>query len=103
VPHSGIVAHLQATVIYFIKYKRRSYMALPLQSPGLKQADTVAHAIVRALARHGIDTLFGQSLPSMLHLAAEEAGFRQIAYRTENAGGYMADAHARVSGKPAVV
>ncbi|GAA5235366.1 acetolactate synthase catalytic subunit [Verticiella sediminum] len=78
-------------------------MALPLQTPGLAPKDTVAHAIVRALERHGVDTLFGQSLPSMLHLAAEAAGLRQIAYRTENAGGYMADAYARISGKPAVV
>jgi acetolactate synthase-1/2/3 large subunit len=39
----------------------------------------------------------------MLCLAAEEAGIRQIAYRTENAGGYMADAHARMSGKPSIV
>ena len=78
-------------------------MSLPLTSPGLAQSNTVAHAIVRALQRHGIEILFGQSLPSMLCLAAEEAGIRQVAYRTENAGGYMADAHARLTGKPSVV
>lgn len=39
----------------------------------------------------------------MLHLAAEQAGLRQVAYRTENAGGYMADAFARVSNTPAIV
>lgn len=77
--------------------------SLPLTSPGLAHKDTVAHAIVRALQRHGIAVLFGQSLPSMLCLAAEEAGIRQIAYRTENAGGYMADAHARLTGKPSIV
>jgi len=76
---------------------------LPLSSPGLVQKNTVAHAIVRALQRHGIEVLFGQSLPSMLCLAAEEAGIRQIAYRTENAGGTMADAHARMTGKPSIV
>lgn len=75
----------------------------PLQSKGFKFSRTVAHAIAQCLRRHGVDTTFGQSLPSMLHLACEEAGIRQIAYRTENAGGCMADAFARVSGKPAVV
>jgi len=39
----------------------------------------------------------------MLHLVAERQGIRQIAYRTENAGGYMADAYARVTGKIGVV
>lgn len=75
----------------------------PLTAAGLVQSNTVAHAIVRALKRHGITTTFGQSLPSMLHLAAEEAGLKQVAYRTENAGGYMADAYARVTNTPAIV
>ena len=75
----------------------------PLTANGLVQSNTVAHAIVRALKRHGITTTFGQSLPSMLHLAAEEGGLKQIAYRTENAGGYMADAHARLTNKPSIV
>lgn len=75
----------------------------PLTANGLMQSNTVAHAIVRALKRHGITTTFGQSLPSMLHLAAEEGGLKQIAYRTENAGGYMADAHARLTNKPSIV
>ncbi len=75
----------------------------PLQSKGFKYSETVAHAIAKALKRHGITVTFGQSLPSMLHLACEAAGIRQIAYRTENAGGCMADAFARVSGKPAIV
>lgn len=39
----------------------------------------------------------------MLHLAAEEGGLKQVAYRTENAGGYMADAYARLTHTPAVV
>jgi acetolactate synthase-1/2/3 large subunit len=74
-----------------------------LQTPGLKFSDTVAHLIARCLRRHGIEILFGQSLPSMLHLACEELGLRQVAYRTENAGGYMADAHARLTRRPSVV
>jgi acetolactate synthase-1/2/3 large subunit len=74
-----------------------------LSSRGLKFSDTVAHAIAEALSRHGVQTVFGQSLPTMIHLACEERGIRQIAYRTENAGGYMADAFARVSQRAAVV
>ena len=75
----------------------------PLTVSGLNLDNTVSHAIVRALKRHGVALTFGQSLPSMLHLAAEQAGMKQIAYRTENAGGYMADAYARLTGKPAIV
>lgn len=75
----------------------------PLTSNGLQPSNTVAHSIVRALQRHKITTTFGQSLPSMLHLAAEERGLKQVVYRTENAGGYMADAYARLTNKPAIV
>jgi len=74
-----------------------------IEASGFKMIDTVAHAIVKALKRHGVSLMFGQSLPSMIHLAAEQAGIKQIAYRTENAGGYMADSYARLTGKPAIV
>ena len=46
---------------------------------------------------------FGQSIPSLIHLAAPEFGIRQIGYRTENAGAIMADAYARISHKVGVV
>src|SRR6185436_16499771 len=62
-----------------------------------------AHIFVRALQRHGVEVIFGQSLPSALHLVAPEFGIRQVAYRTENAGASMADGYARVSHKVAVV
>ena len=62
-----------------------------------------AHIFARALARHGVTVMFGQSLPSALYLVAPEFGIRQIAYRTENAGASMADGYARVSHKVAVV
>ncbi|ADP13897.1 acetolactate synthase catalytic subunit [Achromobacter xylosoxidans A8] len=75
----------------------------PLAAPGLTHQGTVAHLIARALIRHGVTHVFGQSLPSMLHLACEELGLTQVAYRSENAGGYMADGYARVTGKPAIV
>jgi len=64
---------------------------------------TVAECIAKALKRHGVDTLFAQSLPSAVVLAAEAIGIRQIAYRQENMGGAMADGYARVSGKVGVV
>jgi acetolactate synthase I/II/III large subunit len=64
---------------------------------------TVAHRFVEALARHGVEVMFGQSLPSQLHLAAPEFGIRQIGYRTENAGAAMADGYARISHKVGVV
>ena len=75
----------------------------PIKASGMIAQGTGAHAVVGALKRHGVNTIFGQSLPSMLHLVAEREGIRQIAYRTENAGGYMADAYARVTGKIGVV
>jgi acetolactate synthase-1/2/3 large subunit len=62
-----------------------------------------AHLVARALKRHGVEVLFGQSLPSALLLVIPEFGMRQIAYRTENAGAAMADGYARASQKVAVV
>jgi acetolactate synthase-1/2/3 large subunit len=74
------------------------------QSPGHKlPAFCGAHLFARALQRHSVEVMFGQSLPSALYLVAPEFGIRQIAYRTENAGASMADGYARVSHKVAVV
>ena len=70
---------------------------------GLRYNATVSHAIAAALERHGVKHVFGQSLPSMVHLACQARGIRQIAYRQENTGGYMADGYARTTGKVAVV
>ena len=56
-----------------------------------------------ALRRHGVEFLFGQSNPPGLTLAADDIGIRQIGYRQENAGTYMADGYARVTGKVPVV
>ena len=64
---------------------------------------TVAEVIAASLARHGVRVMFSQSLPSSVVLAAEDAGIRQITYRTENAGGAMADGFARVTGRVSVV
>ena len=62
-----------------------------------------AHLVARALKRHGVEAMFGQSLPSALYLVTAGLGIRQIAYRTENAGGSMADGYARATNKVAVV
>ncbi len=64
---------------------------------------TGAHVFAQALKRHGVEVIFGQSIPSALFLAAPHYGIRQIGYRTENAGAAMADAYARVSHKVPVV
>lgn len=63
----------------------------------------VAEALARALRRHGVTDAFGQSLPSAFFLAAPGQGIRQISYRTENAGGAMADGYARASNRVSVV
>ncbi|EHK64607.1 acetolactate synthase catalytic subunit [Achromobacter arsenitoxydans] len=78
-------------------------MTSPLTDTGFTKQGTVAHVLANALKKHGITHFFGQSLPSMFVLAAEQAGIKQVSYRTENAGGYMADAYARMSNKPAIV
>ncbi len=59
--------------------------------------------LARALKRHGVEFLFGQSNPPQLTLAADDLGIRQIGYRQENAGTYMADGYARATGKVGVV
>lgn len=65
--------------------------------------ETVAQRIAAALQRHGVEIVFGQSLPSAVILACEAIGIRQLAYRQENMGGAMADGYARKSGRIAVV
>jgi acetolactate synthase-1/2/3 large subunit len=64
---------------------------------------TVADDIAATLRRHEVDIVFAQSIPSALLLATPKVGIRQVTYRTENAGGAMADAYARLTGKPGIV
>jgi acetolactate synthase-1/2/3 large subunit len=64
---------------------------------------SAAERFAAALQRHGVELVFGQSIPSRIHLAAPAFGIRQIGYRTENAGAIMADAYARISHKVGVV
>ncbi len=64
---------------------------------------SAARLFAASLRRHDVKLVFGQSIPSLIHLAAPEFGIAQIGYRTENAGAIMADAYARISHKVAVV
>ncbi|WP_331769707.1 acetolactate synthase catalytic subunit (plasmid) [Embleya sp. NBC_00888] len=66
-------------------------------------SSTVADVIAAALSRHGVTTIYGQSNPTALLLAAEEIGIRQVLYRTENAAGVMADGFSRISHRIGVV
>lgn len=64
---------------------------------------TNADRFAMALHRHGVREIFGQSIPVSLMHAAPRHGIRQVCYRTENAGGVMADGFARVSRRIGVV
>ena len=64
---------------------------------------SASQVFAAAFARHGVDTIFGQSIPSAFFLSTPEFGIRQCAYRTENAGAVMADAFARISHRVGVV
>jgi acetolactate synthase-1/2/3 large subunit len=64
---------------------------------------TVAQVVAQSLKRHGVDVIFSQSLPTAVALAVEDLGMRQFTYRTENAGGAMADGYSRLSNKVSVV
>src|SRR5687767_3222776 len=63
----------------------------------------VADRIAQQLKGYGVTVMFSQSLPSRLVLACEDVGIRQVVYRTENAGGAMADAFARISNRVGIV
>jgi len=74
-------------------------------APGapLVEPKTVAEELALGLRRHGVEVVFGQSLPPALIMACHRAGIRQLGYRTENMGGAMADGYARVAGRIGVV
>lgn len=56
-----------------------------------------SEALAVALARHGVKFTFSQCFPVRTQHVAPKYGIRQIGFRTENAGGYMADGYARVA------
>ena len=63
----------------------------------------VAEVLAETLRRYGVTEIFGQSLPSAFFLAAKKLGISQVSYRTENAGGAMADGFARISNRIGVI
>ncbi|CAN7732131.1 acetolactate synthase catalytic subunit [Variovorax sp. LjRoot290] len=73
-------------------------MSTPATSGG-----TVADRVAAACRRHGVQVVFGQCNPVRFHLAVPQHGMRNIGYRTENAGGAMADGYARISRQTAMV
>lgn len=64
----------------------------------------VYERIVDLLEVEGINTLFGIPDPGFIHMAmiAEQRGWNVVAPHHEQAGGFMADAWSRMSGKPGV-
>ncbi len=64
----------------------------------------VYERIIHLLEAEGINTLFGIPDPGFLHMAmtAEQRGWNVVAPHHEQAGGFMADAWSRMTGKPGV-
>ncbi|MBL4826866.1 MAG: thiamine pyrophosphate-binding protein [Spongiibacteraceae bacterium] len=64
----------------------------------------VYERIVDLLEVEGINTLFGIPDPGFIHIAmtAEQRGWNVVAPHHEQAGGFMADAWSRMTGKPGV-
>ena len=65
---------------------------------------TGGQALVDALARHGVDVVFG--IPGThnlsIYAALAESGIEHVSPRHEQGAGYGADGYARVSGRPGV-
>jgi acetolactate synthase I/II/III large subunit len=64
----------------------------------------VYERIVHLLEAEGVDTLFGIPDPGFIHMAmtAQQRGWKVVAPHHEQAGGFMADAWSRMTGKPGV-
>lgn len=64
----------------------------------------VYERIIHLLEAEGINTLFGIPDPGFIHMAmiAERRGWKVVAPHHEQAGGFMADAWSRMTGKPGV-
>lgn len=62
-----------------------------------------AKRLALALKRNGVEVIFGQSNPPHITLACMDEGIRQIGYRQENTGSYMAQGYGMCTGKVPVV
>src|SRR5690348_2102411 len=88
------------------RFRAQRVEAHPMSSVSARSSTnlpTAAQRLAAALKRHGVEIMFSQSLPSALILACEDLGIRQVSYRTENAGGAMADGYARRAHRIGVV
>ncbi len=65
---------------------------------------TRGQALMQLVKAYGIDTVFGMPGVHTLeyYRGIADAGMRHVLFRHEQGGGFMADGHARISGKPAV-
>lgn len=64
---------------------------------------TNAERFAHSLYKNGVRVIFGQSNPQTIMLACEALGIRQIGFRQENAGAYMAQGYGMTSTKVPVV
>lgn len=62
-----------------------------------------AKRLAMALKKNGVTNIFAQSNPFPIVLACNDLGIRQIGFRQENAGAYMAQAYGMCSGTVPVV
>src|SRR5215212_4045286 len=71
----------------------------------MSEALTGGELVVRSLAAHGVELVFGipgtHNLELYAHLGAH--GIRHVSPRHEQGAGYAADGYARASGRPCVV
>ncbi|WP_368900959.1 acetolactate synthase catalytic subunit [Oceanobacillus oncorhynchi] len=64
---------------------------------------TNAERFAQTLYKNGVRYIFGQSNPQTIMLASEAIGIKQIGFRQENAGAYMAQGYGMISQKVPVV
>lgn len=64
---------------------------------------TNAEYMAYALKKNGVKDIFGLSNPSNIMMACMDHGIRQVCYRQENAGCYMAQGYGMLSGRVPVV
>lgn len=74
-----------------------------LGARGATRSMTVAEQIAGALARHGVQYIIGQSIPSAITLAAVRLGITQILCRTEKSAAIVGDGYARITNRTPVV
>lgn len=74
-----------------------------MSSNPIKQ--NVGKRVVDLMQAEGIDTVFSVPSPGLMQIQHEavERGVRVVSPRHEQAGGFMADAYARMTGKPGLV